>query len=60
VEPNTISMVQECVDQYQVSKRKDEGIEISIIVPQRFKNLWMVRLSELTTTPEEIEYYEKD
>ncbi len=53
-------MVQECVDQYQVSKRKDEGIEISIIVPQRFKNLWMVRLSELTTTPEEIEYYEKD
>jgi hypothetical protein len=55
-----IKMVIECVDRYQVIERTDGGIEINILVPARFKNLWMVRLSEFTTTQAEIDLYERN
>lgn len=58
MEPERISMVQECVDSYRVSDKEDEGVEIVIRVPRRFKNLWLVRLSQLSTSEEEIREFE--
>jgi hypothetical protein len=53
-------MLQECTDKYQVRERTDGGIEIHIEVPRPFRDLWIVRLSDLTTTDLEIEQYSKD
>lgn len=49
----THSMVQECVDSYRVEETK-EGIRISISVPKRFADLWLLKLSQLRASEEEI------
>jgi hypothetical protein len=54
-----IKMVVECVDRYHVSERSDGRTEINIVVPERFSNLWKVRLSELTTTKDQIDEFDK-
>ena len=54
------SMVQECTNSYRVEEKGERGIEINIKVPKRFESLWISKLSDLRTTMEEIEYYEKD
>jgi hypothetical protein len=48
------NMVVECTDRYSFETNNDGSAEISIRVPARFRDLWLVRLSDLTTTPEEI------
>ncbi|MHB0959936.1 MAG: hypothetical protein ACYC0X_20640 [Pirellulaceae bacterium] len=60
MESKQISMVQECVDAYQVTERPDGGIEIAMRVPRRFKDLWLVRLSQLRTNEQEIRQYEDE
>lgn len=55
-----ISMVQECCSAYNVTERPEAGVKITIEVPKRFKNLWLVRLSEMTTSEREIQDYEGD
>jgi hypothetical protein len=55
-----ISMVQECTDSYEVIEQDEGGIRITIDIPVGFKTLWLVKLCELTTTMEEIEYYRKE
>ncbi len=55
-----ISMVQECSVEYKAIGQPDGGIKIVIDIPKRFKNLWLVKLSELRTTEEEIREYEED
>jgi hypothetical protein len=55
-----IKMVTECCDRYHVTDRQDGGVEISIVVPPRFKSLWLVRLSELVTTEKELKYCQTD
>lgn len=52
------SLTQECTDSYRVTEHSDGGVEIRIVVPKRFADLWLVRLSELKTTDEEIASYE--
>lgn len=49
-----VSMVQECVDSYDVKSHDDGKITITIEVPKRFADLWLVKLSELRTTDAEI------
>lgn len=57
-EKEQYSMVQECTDRYE-AKRADRGdLDIVIKVPRRFADLWLVKLSALTTTDSEIEEYE--
>lgn len=53
-----VSMVQECVDEYYAEDRMDGGVEIRISVPKRFRALWLIKLSELRATAEEIREYE--
>lgn len=53
-------MVQECTNSYHVTEKGNNGIEINIKIPRRFESLWISKLSDLRTTLEEIEYYEKD
>ena len=54
----TYSLTQECVDSYRVNEQPAGGVEITITVPKRFADLWLVKLSELRTTAEEIATYE--
>lgn len=53
-----VSMVQECVDSYDVKSHGDGKITITIEVPRRFADLWLVKLSELRATDSEIREYE--
>ena len=55
-----ISMVQDCIDIYRVIEKPDGSAEIIIHIPARFKNLWLVRLSDLRTTEQEIKAYEDE
>jgi hypothetical protein len=56
---NPISMVQECVDEYLVNDKSDGSIDIVIKISKRFKNLWLIKLSELRTSEQEIKEYEE-
>lgn len=38
------SMVQECTDRYEAKRSNTGDLEISIRVPQRFADLWLVKL----------------
>ena len=52
------SMVQECVSDYEAHESEDGSAVITIRVPKRFVNLWLVKLSNLRTTLREIEEFE--
>lgn len=52
------SMVQECTDAYHVERHPDDRITIRIDVPRRFASLWIMTLSKLRTTEEEIAAHE--
>jgi hypothetical protein len=47
------SMVQEACDTYEVNPLPDGRTEIKIIVPPRFAELWLVKLSELRGTTDD-------
>ena len=48
-------MIGELADKYHVEELPDGGAEIVIHVSPRFKDLWMVKLSELRATQAEID-----
>ena len=54
---NEFKMVQECVDKYEVRELKNGTIEIYITTPKKFKNLWLIKLSEIIATKQEIDKY---
>jgi hypothetical protein len=56
-EQESFSMVQECTNRYEVIDQDNGGIIINIVIPQEFSVLWMIKLSDLRTTMEEIAYY---
>jgi len=51
-------MVQECTDSYDFSKRVDGSAEVRIVIPKRFADLWVAKLSDLRTSSKEIADYE--
>ena len=52
------SMVEECTDSYRVSELENGDTQIVMRIPPRFRTLWLVKLTDLTTTDEEIARYE--
>lgn len=54
------SMVQECTNKYLVQDLNQDEFEIFIRAPKKFQSLWMIKLSELRTTIQEIEEYVDD
>jgi len=52
------SLVQECTDGYRVDRQPDGRVQIHIVVPARFAELWLLKLSELRTNEREIAEYE--
>ena len=50
-----ISMVQECVNEYRVKNISEDEVEISIKIPKALEDLWLVKLSDLHTTMNEIQ-----
>ena len=54
------SMVQECVNSFASKERPDGGRDIQIEVPERFADLWLVKLGELRATMDEIREYEPE
>ncbi len=53
-----ISMVQECTSYYLAKRHPDGSVTVTIEVPKRFADLWIVKLSELRTSMNEILEYE--
>ena len=56
--PEQFSMVEECVNSYHAKRQADGSLDIAISVPRRFAGLWLVKLSELRATEEDIREYE--
>ena len=48
-------MVIEAVDSYSTSDLPDGRLEIRIVAPRRFANLWLVKLHDLLGTVAELE-----
>lgn len=55
-----ISMVQECTSSYVASERPDGGLTVTIEIPARFAELWLVKLSELKATTDDLAENEPD
>jgi len=53
-------MIGETTDSYHSQILEDGRLNISILIPKKFKSLWLCKLSDLYTTDEEIEYYQND
>jgi hypothetical protein len=49
------SLVGECTDSYIVTEHEDGRVIITIDIPERFSNLWLMKLSELKATNLEIQ-----
>jgi hypothetical protein len=57
MEPNpekSFEMLVEAVDQYRAKTLPDGRMKITILVPQRFVLLWLVKLNQLRGTPAEM------
>jgi hypothetical protein len=50
----SFSMVHEAVDSYEARQLPDGRTEIRIVIPPRFADLWLVKLSELRGTNAEL------
>jgi hypothetical protein len=48
------SMVQEACDSYKVVTLPDGRTEIRNVIPERFRDLWLTKLSELRGTQSEL------
>jgi hypothetical protein len=55
---NEIGLLDECVSYFKVDRNLDDSITITIEVPHRFADLWIVKVNSLTTTEQEIAEYE--
>ena len=53
-------MIGETTDRYFTNCLEDGKVEISILIPAKFKWLWIDKLNDLYTTDEEIEYYQSE
>lgn len=53
----SFSMVQEAVDSYSAIDLPDGSLQISIVIPRRFANLWLAKLGDLRATPAEVQSY---
>ena len=51
------SLVQECTNKYLIKNINENESGIYIRIPKKFKTLWLIKLSELKTSQEEIEFY---
>ncbi len=54
--PQEISMVQECTSTYVASEHPDGSLTITIEVPARFAELWLVKLSDLRATVDDVTF----
>lgn len=52
--PEEISMIQECASSYVASEHSDGSLTITIEIPARFAELWLVKLSELKATEDDL------
>jgi hypothetical protein len=52
-----VDMVGECTDSYVAVEQADGSLEIVIRVPRRFRDLWLIKLTELQATDEELREY---
>lgn len=52
------SLVQELTNHFSVEELNDKETEIRILIPKKYKFLWLHKLSELSTTPNEINEFD--
>ena len=53
--PEEFSMVEECTSSYVASEHPDGSLTITIEIPARFAELWLVKISELKATIVELD-----
>ena len=49
-----VSMVQECVSKYFATEHPNGSLTITLEVPARFADLWLIKLSELKATADDL------
>ena len=59
-EAKKYSMVQECTDSYRVTELDDGRTRVELVVPPRFRALWLTKLSELRTDDAEVAALERE
>jgi len=52
---DTFGLVQEAVDSYEVEWLPDGRCHISILIPKKFATTWLVKLSDLRSSLDEVE-----
>lgn len=51
------SLLQEGVNSYSSHELDEDEYEIKIVVPKKFYNVWRVKLTDLESSLEEVEYW---
>jgi len=60
-EENTpFNMLEEGTNSYETKNIDSKNFEIKINVPMKFKNIWLVKLNDLKTTLNEVDYWNSD
>jgi hypothetical protein len=54
------SLVQECTNKYSVHDLNEKEVEIRIRIPKKFRDLWLIKLSDLRTTLKEVDKYKNE
>ena len=49
------SMIQEAVDSYTATDLPDGRLQVTILIPSRFANLWLVKVADLRGTLSEVQ-----
>jgi hypothetical protein len=52
-------MIGEAAKSFKISK-KEEDFLIEICVEKKFKNIWIIKLNQLFTNMDEVDYYNQD
>lgn len=55
MESEEFNMVQECTNSYRVKELENGDTQIVILIPERFKWIWIKKLSELKTHLKELD-----
>jgi len=54
------NMLEEAVDSYHNKKVDEDHFEIKIVGPMKFRNIWLVKLDNLESSLEEVEYWNEE
>ena len=54
------NLIEECTNKFFVEELNKTEVEIHIQIPKKFRSLWLKKLSDLSTTMQEIDEYKDE